>query len=98
MYLLAPLIAAALLLPLNPAEEAALARYCATQARGEPLIRQVELAREMLDRLQDPRYPDTVSTLLAGCPLTPASKDELDQALWAVRLAEMGGDAPGRDF
>lgn len=83
--------------PLNAAEELALARYCAAQSAGEPFLCRLSVAAVMLNRLEDPHYPDTVTGVLVDGGFTsPALKEEdLASARYAVRLAAMGVDPTG---
>ena len=81
---------------LNAAEELALARYCAAQSAGEPFLCRLSVAAVMLNRLEDPHYPDTVTGVLADGGFTsPVRKEDLASARWAVRLAAMGVDPTG---
>ena len=82
---------------LNGAEEYALARFCASECEGEPFICRLAVAAVMLNRLEDPRFPDTVSGILtdAGYGASPVSEEDLASARWAVRLAAMGVDPTG---
>ena len=81
--------AAAVMLSLNAAEAAMLARFCA--GISEDLIVQVAAASEVLRRCGDERCPDTVTGVLAGAGYRHndrISKEALAQAEFAVRLAE----------
>ena len=79
---------------LNPAEEYALARFCAAQSEREPFLCGLSVAAVMLNRLDDPRFPDTVTGLLtdAGYKALPVEAEDMASALWAVRMAVMGVD------
>ena len=79
---------------LNAAQEAALARFCAVEAAGEPLICRVGIAAAMLNRLSDSRYPDTVSGILSGAGFCGGRvpRELYEEALRAVRMAELGVD------
>ena len=79
---------------LNAAEEYALARYCAAQTEGEPFVCQLAMAAVMLNRLSDPRFPHTVSGILAdaGYKAAPVKEADLASARWAVKVAVMGID------
>ncbi len=61
--LAAPTAAAAV--ELNPAEMAAMADYIALRTEGESYAVRLALAAVLLNQLEDPRYPDTVSGILA---------------------------------
>ena len=82
---------------LNSAEEAALARFCAVQAEGEPMLAQLSLAAVMLNRCADARFPDQLSCVLAGAGFTaaPAATADYETALFAVRCAARGMDPTG---
>lgn len=84
-------------IPLNAAEELALARYCAAQSAGEPFLCRLSIAAVMGNRLSDPRFPDTISGILqdAGYKSAPVREEDLASARWAVRLAAMGVDPTG---
>ena len=79
---------------LNRAEEYALARFCAAECEGEPFICRLSVAAVMLNRLSDPRFPDTVTGILSdgGYKAAPVRKTDLASARWAVRVALMGVD------
>ena len=79
---------------LNPAEEAAVARYCAFLTKKEPFACQMAIAAVLLNRLADKRYPDTVSGVLsdAGFSAMPVRDEELEGAKWAVRAVQLGVD------
>jgi len=79
---------------LNAAEEAAAARFCAAEAAGEPLICRVGVAAALINRLEDDRYPDTFSGVLAGAGFRGGRvrPEAYEEALRAVRMAEMGLD------
>ena len=83
--------------PLNAAEELALARYCAAQSAGEPFLCRLSVAAVMLNRLEDPHYPDTVTGVLADGGFTSPAviEEDLASARYAVRLAAMGVDPTG---
>ncbi len=51
---------------LNPAEMTAMAEYIAVKTEGEPYAVRLALAAVLLNQLEDPRYPDTVSGILAA--------------------------------
>lgn len=82
---------------LNAAEEAALARFCAAAAEGEPFACRLAVAAAMLNRLADPRFPDTVSGILAAAGFSAPKRTQkaYNEALWAVRAAAMGADPTG---
>lgn len=82
---------------LNGAEEYALARFCAAETEGEPFLCRLSVAAVMLNRLSDPRFPDTVTGILSdgGYKAAPVRKTDLASARWAVRLAAMGVDPTG---
>lgn len=84
-------------IPLNRAEEYALARFVAVQSAGEPFLTRLSVAAVMLNRLSDLHYPDTVSGVLAdgGFTVPTAKEEDLASARWAVRLAAMGVDPTG---
>ena len=46
---------------LNRAEEYALARFCAAETEGEPFICRLSVAAVMLNRMEDSRFPATVT-------------------------------------
>lgn len=50
---------------LNAAEQAAMADYIAVRTEGESYAVRLALAAVLLNRLEDPRYPDTVSGILS---------------------------------
>ena len=82
---------------LNGAEEYALARFCAAETEGEPFICRLSLAAVMLNRLSDPRFPDTISGILtdAGYKAAPVREADMASARWAVQVALMGVDPTG---
>ena len=79
---------------LNGAEEYALARFCASECEGEPFICRLAVAAVMLNRLGDPRFPDTISGILtdAGYGASPVKEADLASARWALQVAVMGVD------
>ena len=79
---------------LNRAEEYALARFCAAQTEGEPFICRLSVAAVMLNRLSDPRFPDTVTGILSdgGYKASPVTEADLASARWALQVAQMGVD------
>ena len=79
---------------LNRAEEYALARFCAAECEGEPFICRLSVAAVMLNRLSDPRFPDTVTGILSdgGYKASPVRETDLASARWAVRVVQMGVD------
>ena len=79
---------------LNPAEEYALARFCASECEGEPFLCRLAVAAVMLNRLDDPRFPDTISGILTdgGYGASPVSEADLASARWALQVAVMGVD------
>lgn len=82
---------------LNGAEEYALARFCAAQTEGEPFICRLSVAAVMLNRLSDPRFPDTISGILtdAEYKAAPVREADMASARWAVQVALMGVDPTG---
>ena len=82
---------------LNAAEEDIAARFCAAEARGEPMLCQMGVAAALFNRLTDSRYPDTLSGNLttAGFAMSPVKPKEYEYALWAVRCAAAGMDPTG---
>ncbi len=94
-------IPAAAVLParaeLNGAEEYALARFCAAETEGEPFICRLSVAAVMLNRLSDPRFPDTISGILAdaGYKAAPVRESDMASARWALQVALMGVDPTG---
>ena len=79
---------------LNRAEEYALARFCAAQTEGEPFICRLSVAAVMLNRLSDPRFPDTVTGILSdgGYKASPVTEADMASARWALQVAQMGVD------
>ena len=79
---------------LNPAEEYALARFCAAKTEGEPFLCRLAVAAVMLNRMDDPRFPDTISGILtdAGYGASPVSEADLASTRWALQVAVMGVD------
>ena len=79
---------------LNQAEEYALARFCAAKTEGEPFICRLAVAAVMLNRMEDPRFPDTISGILTdgGYGASPVSEADLASARWALQVAVMGVD------
>lgn len=79
---------------LNQAEEYALARFCASECEGEPFLCRLAVAAVMLNRLDDPRFPDTISGILTdgGYGASPVSEADLASARWALQVAVMGVD------
>ena len=77
----------------NAAEEAAMAQFIAVQADGESYAVRLAMAAVLLNRLGDPRFPDTVSGILemagyaAGWP-----SEGYRISLSAVRAAAEGMD------
>ncbi len=88
-------VLSAAMLMLNAAEAAMLARWCA--GISEDLAGQVSAAALVLNRLEDSRFPDTVSGVLAGAGYRHVRLrgDTPAQAAYAVRLAQMGIDPTG---
>ena len=82
---------------LNRAEEYALARFCAAETEGEPFICRLSVAAVMLNRMEDPRFPDTVSGSLSdgGYKASPVTEADLASARWALQVALMGVDPTG---
>ena len=82
---------------LNRAEEYALARFCAAETEGEPFICRLSVAAVMLNRLSDPRFPDTVTGILAdgGYKAAPVTEADMASARWALQVALMGVDPTG---
>ena len=82
---------------LNRAEEYALARFCAAQTEGEPFICRLSVAAVMLNRLSDPRFPDTISGILTdgGYKAAPVTDEDMASARWALQVALMGVDPTG---
>ncbi len=90
---------------LSPEEMDLFARLVHAEAAGEPFVGQVAVAASVLNRVKDPRYPDTVrevilqviddyyqySPVLDGRINLPAN----DSAYRAVRLALLGLDPTG---
>ena len=79
---------------LNGAEEYALARFCAAETEGEPFICRLSVAAVMLNRLGDPRFPDTISGILtdAEYKAAPVTEADMASARWALQVALMGVD------
>ena len=73
--------------PLNDAQIRTLAHFCAETAPDEPLLVQMSLAAVIRNRMEDPRYPDTLDGNLAcaGFACAPVRTEDLEQSLWAVR-------------
>ena len=82
---------------LNRAEEYALARFCAAETEGEPFICRLSVAAVMLNRMEDPRFPDTVTGILSdgGYKASPVTEADLASARWALQVALMGVDPTG---
>lgn len=82
---------------LNGAEEYALARFCAAETEGEPFICRLSVAAVMLNRLGDPRFPDTISGILtdAEYKAAPVTEADMASARWALQVALMGVDPTG---
>ena len=79
---------------LNGAEEYALSRFCAAETEGEPFICRLSVAAVMLNRLGDPRFPDTISGILtdAEYKAAPVRESDMASARWALQVAVMGVD------
>jgi hypothetical protein len=82
---------------LNGAEEYALARFCAAETEGEPFICRLSVAAVMLNRMEDPRFPDTVTGILfdGGYKASPVTESDMASARWALQVAQMGVDPTG---
>ena len=82
---------------LNRAEEYALARFCAAETEGEPFICRLSVAAVMLNRMEDPRFPDTVTGILSdgGYKASPVTESDMASARWALQVAQMGVDPTG---
>ena len=82
---------------LNGAEEYALARFCAAETEGEPFICRLSVAAVMLNRIEDPRFPDTISGILADAEYkaAPVTEADMASARWALQVALMGVDPTG---
>lgn len=80
--------------PLNDAQIRTLAHFCAETAPDEPLLVQMSLAAVIRNRMEDPRYPDTLDGNLAcaGFACAPVRTEDLEQSLWAVRCVLRGMD------
>lgn len=78
---------------LNPAEMAAMAEYVAVKTEGEPYAVRLALSAVLLNRLEDPRYPDTVSGILAAEGYRSIRRSrEYSSARAALRAAAEGMD------
>ena len=82
---------------LNRAEEYALARFCAAETEGEPFICRLSVAAVMLNRMEDPRFPDTVTGIISdgGYKASPVTESDMASARWALQVAQMGVDPTG---
>ena len=80
----------------NAAEEIVLAEYIAGEADGEPYAVHLAMAAALLNRLTDPRYPDTVSGVLSLLGYrTRRHTESYVFARSAVRAAAEGMDITG---
>ena len=78
---------------LNPAEMAAMADFIAARTEGEPYAVRLALSAVLLNRLEDPRYPDTVSGILAAEGYRAVRRSrEYPSARAALRAAMEGLD------
>lgn len=98
----AALLMAVLLIPAaaaaepNPAEMAAMASFIASRTEGESYAVRLAMADVLLNQLADPRYPDTVSGVLARAGYRAGGDSPAyASARSAVRAAVEGMDVTG---
>lgn len=81
---------------LNPAEISAMADYIAVKTETAPYAVRLALAATLLNQLEDPRYPDTVSGILAREGYRAARRSSAyPSARAALRAAMEGLDITG---
>lgn len=82
---------------IGDAQRAVLARFCAEKAPEGSLLLQMSFAAALLNRMEDPRYPDTFSGNISAAGFSGAAVDpgQYRQSLWAVRCVLSGMDPTG---
>lgn len=80
----------------NKAEEVILSEFIASETEGDPFVVRLCMAAAILNRLDDPSYPSTVSGILSvlGYRACRHTRD-YDSALSAIRYAREGMDITG---